>query len=375
MIQSPYLFVLLVAAIVVGIKYIERKSKAKFFEFVPSVVLIYFAMMFVGNIKLFDAALVKNFAGLKSYILPAMIFLMLLGSDVKSVYRIKTKLIVSFFVASFTIMTAFVLMWTILGGYFPKEAHMAFGSLCGSWIGGTANMVAVASAVGLKGELMGYCLITDSVCYAAWFAFLLFLAPHKERFNSWTKAKEVRAAIASQKHTQNTKADLYALSVGAAVSVLVVYISKILPVFSFVTASFWSVVLATLLGISASFTPLSKSLLSERVGFWLLYFLIALIAVDSSFDDFGKAWVFVAAGFAVIAIHALLLAAYAKIFKIDLFTIGVASLANIGGVASAPLLAANFSKNLVGVGVIMSMLGYIIGTFCGLSIVYLLRII
>lgn len=96
--------------------------------------------------------------------------------------------------------------------------------------------------------------------------------------------------------------------------------------------------------------------------------------MDSPFDDIGKAWLFVLACFTVIGLHPLFLIIYAKLFRIDLFTIGVASLTNIGGVASAPLLAAAFNKNLVSVGVIMSMLGYIIGTFCGLVVTYFLRV-
>ncbi len=358
---------------VVGIKLFERRSQLRFFEFVPSVVIIYFAMMAIGNARVFNPILIKEFSALKSYILPAMIFLMLLGSDIRGIYRIKTKLLVSFFVTTASIMAAFVLMWLVMGGLFEHEAHKAFGALSGSWIGGTANMIAVAGATGLEGELMGYCLITDSVCYAAWFAFLLFLTPHKDRFNAWTKGEAVTAAPPLAKHTDNpTKLNIYAIGSAATVSVGVVYASKLLPVFSFVTSSFWSVILATVLGISASFTPLAKSQISEKVGFWLLYFLIALIAVSSAFDDFSQAWLFVLAGFFVIITHALLLAIYAKLFRIDLFTIGVASLANIGGVASAPLLAASFSKNLVSVGVIMSMLGYIIGTFCGLVVTYVL---
>jgi len=370
---NPYLFVLIIVSLVVGIKYTERRTRARFFDYVPSIVVIYFAMMFVGNIRLFDAGLIKSFGELKSYILSAMIFLMLSVSDIKGIYRIKTKLLVSFFVTSLTIMSAFVLMWVVMGGYFEHEAHKAFGALCGSWIGGTANMVAVASVVGLEGELMGYCLITDSVCYAAWFAFLLFLTPHKDRFNSWTKAQEVTAAPHIDKHHDNpTRLNVYAVSAAVVIAVSVVFVSKLLPSFSFVTSSFWLVVISTVLGIGGSFTPLAKSTLSEKVGFWLLYFLIALIAVGSAFDDFSKAWLFVLAGFFIITTHAILITLYAKIFRVDLFTIGVASLANIGGVASAPLLAASFSKNLVSVGVIMSMLGYIIGTFCGLVVTYVL---
>ncbi len=376
MIASPILFILIIASTVVGIKLFERHSKLRFFEFVPSIVIIYFVMMAIGSARVFDAALVKNFTTLKSYILPAMIFLMLLGSDIRSIYRLKTKLLVSFFVASASIMAAFVLMWMVMGWQFEDDAHKAFGALSGSWIGGAANMVAVAGAVGVDGELMGYCLITDSVCYAAWFAFLLFCVGYKERFNAWAKAKEITTAPLPAKHHDTTaKLDIYALILAVIISIAVVALSKTLPTYSFVTSSFWAVVLSTVIGIAASFTPLKDSQKSEKTGFWLLYFLIALIAVDSAFDNIGKAWLFVLAGFFVIITHAILLTIYAKLFRIDLFTIGVASLANIGGVASAPLLAAAFDKNLVSVGVVISMLGYIIGTFCGLFVTYILGVI
>lgn len=375
MIASPYLFILIIASTVVGIKLFERRSKLRFFEFVPSVVIIYFAMMAIGNARVFDPALIKSFGTLKSYILPAMIFLMLLSSDIKSVYRIKTKLLVSFFVTSASIMAAFVVMWAVMGGLFEQGAHKAFGALSGSWIGGTANMIAVASAVGLNGELMGYCLITDSVCYAAWLAFLLFSVGYKERFNTWTKAETVTTAPPSRKlHGESGKLDIYVITLAVVISTGVVALSKLLPTYSFVTSSFWAVVLSTVMGIAASFTTLSHSQKSEKIGFWLLYTLIALIAVESAFDDIGKAWLFIIAGFMVIGLHALFLIIYAKAFRIDLFTIGVASLANIGGVASAPLLAAAFNKNLVSVGVIMSMLGYIIGTFCGIAVTYVLGV-
>lgn len=376
MIASPILFALIIVSVIFGIKTAEKRSGSKFFEYVPSIVLIYFSMMAIGNIRLFEPSTIKSFGALKSYILPAMIFLMLLGSDIRSIYRIKTKLLISFFVTSASIMAAFVLMWAVMGRLFEHEAHKAFGALSGSWIGGTANMVAVAGAVGLEGELMGYALITDSVCYAAWLAFLLFSVGHKERFNAWTKAEAVTTAPPLAKHHgASAKLDIYALILAVIISIAVVALSKALPTYSFVTSSFWAVVLSTIIGIAASFTPLKDSQKSEKTGFWLLYALIALIAVDSAFDDIGKAWLFVLAGFLVIVLHALFLIIYAKAFGIDLFTIGVASLANIGGVASAPLLAAAFDKNLVSVGVIMSMLGYIIGTFCGIVVTYVLGII
>lgn len=94
MIASPYLFVLILISVIVGIKTAERRSGSKFFEFIPSIVLIYFSMMAIGNIRLFEPSVIKSFATAKSYILPAMIFLILLDSDIRGIYRIKTKLLI-----------------------------------------------------------------------------------------------------------------------------------------------------------------------------------------------------------------------------------------------------------------------------------------
>lgn len=362
--------------IVVGAIYLIRRFYSKYdfkiLEFIPSVVVVYFLMMSAANLQIFSPDSVKYFEPVKNYILASMIFLMLLKSDIKSVYKMKTKLLVSFFAVSFSIMAGFVVMWSLLGSLFEAGAYKGFGALCGSWIGGTANMIAVASSVGVDGELMGYCLVTDSVCYGVWLMFLLFLVPYKDIFNRWSKAEETVSDAAPVVESGDKKIDVLCILLSVFVSIGSVYLSGVLPKGSFVGVSFWVVVIATVLGVTASATPLAKSVSSEKIGFWLLYLLISLIALGSSFGDFAKAPLFIAAGFTVIFLHAVFAVLYAKLFRVDLFTIGVASLANIGGVASAPLLAAAFDKNLVSVGVLMSMLGYIIGTFCGIGVTYVL---
>lgn len=362
--------------IVVGAIYLIRRFYSKYdfkiLEFIPSVVVVYFLMMSAANLQIFSPDSVKYFEPVKNYILASMIFLMLLKSDIKSVYKMKTKLLVSFFAVSFSIMAGFVVMWSLLGSLFETGAYKGFGALCGSWIGGTANMIAVASSVGVDGGLMGYCLVTDSVCYGVWLMFLLFLVPYKDIFNRWSKAEETVSDAAPVVEGGDKKIDVLCILLSVFVSIGSVYLSGVLPKGSFVGVSFWVVVIATVLGVTASATPLAKSVSSEKIGFWLLYLLISLIALGSSFGDFAKAPLFIAAGFTVIFLHAVFAVLYAKLFRVDLFTIGVASLANIGGVASAPLLAAAFDKNLVSVGVLMSMLGYIIGTFCGIGVTYVL---
>lgn len=372
MIESKIALVCIVVAAIYIIRLFYSKYDFRILEFIPSIVVVYFLMMSGANLQIFSPDTVKYFEPAKNYILASMIFLMLLKSDIKSVYRMKTKLLVSFFAVSFSIMAGFVVMWAVMGDLFEPDAYKGFGALCGSWIGGTANMIAVASSVGVDGELMGYCLVTDSVCYGVWLMFLLFLVPYKDIFNRWSKADDTAIESVATVESGGIGVDFVSLFSALLLSVFAVYMAGVLPKGSFVGVSFWVVVIATVLGVAASATPMSKSVASEKVAFWLLYLLISLIALGSSFGDFAKAPLFIAAGFLVIFFHAVFAVLYAKIFRIDLFTIGVASLANIGGVASAPLLAASFDKNLVSVGVLMSMLGYIIGTFCGIGVTYIL---
>jgi uncharacterized membrane protein len=128
------------------------------------------------------------------------------------------------------------------------------------------------------------------------------------------------------------------------------------------------IIFATLFGIAGSFTKLRYINGSSEVSTTMLYILIALIGSNAVIESFSGLGIYVLAGLLILLIHASLMVAGAKLFKLDLFSISVASLSNIGGVASAPILAATYNKSLVSVGVLMAIMGYIIGTFGGLLV-------
>ena len=128
------------------------------------------------------------------------------------------------------------------------------------------------------------------------------------------------------------------------------------------------VLMATLFGVLGSFTKLRDVNGSSEVATTMLYILIALIGSKAVFESFSGLGIYIFAGFVILLIHALIMVLGAKIFKLDLFSISVASLANIGGIASAPILAATHNKSLVSVGVLMAIMGYVIGTFGGLIV-------
>ena len=141
-------------------------------------------------------------------------------------------------------------------------------------------------------------------------------------------------------------------------------------------AATYRIVLISILGLLLAMTPVGKIAGSAELSNVMLYMVVALIASRASFMELleqGMAW-WILAGFVILAIHGVLMILAAKIFKLDMFTCGVASLANIGGTASAPILAASYSGNLVSVGVLMALMGYVVGTFGGIGVGYLMSI-
>lgn len=322
------------------------------------------------------------YSAFKSNLLPAMIFLMLLQSDIRTVFKLGKKILLTFFLATLSIALGFIVMFFFLHGYFEAEAWKAFGALSGSWMGGTGNMVAIQSALALPDSKMGYVLLIDSIDYAIWVMILLALVPFAKRFNNWTKADGTVLEQLSSKlaHTKTKKeinfpALFMLLGLALMVSVLTQEIASLLPTTDFLTKTTWVVMLATLLGVLFGMTTLSKELSAMPLANIMLYLIVALIASRANFNELTEAPLYIVAGFIILGIHALIMLLFAKLFRLDLFSLGVASLANIGGVASAPILAGAYHKALIPIGVLMAMMGYIIGTFFGLGVAKVLELI
>ena len=136
----------------------------------------------------------------------------------------------------------------------------------------------------------------------------------------------------------------------------------------FMSASTLTIVTATICGIVCAMTPLGKTPGTSQVSMPMLYLVICLIASRANFKELTDAPYYLMAGFFILTIHATLMALLAKIFKLDLFTCATASLANIGAVAAAPIIAAAYKETLVPIGVLMALMGYIFGTFGGLAV-------
>jgi len=378
----PYLTILIFIAST--LVYIEAKTKAKIFEYLPAIVILYFTVMTLSTLELWTKTEEINnaYKAFKANLLPAMIFLMLLQSDIRKILKLGKKILLTFFLASLSISLGFIIMFALLHNFFEADAWKAFGALSGSWMGGTGNMLAIQEALVLPDSKMGYVLLIDSIDYAIWVMILLALVPFAKQFNSWTKADASILETLTSKLDKREKEKsinfptlFMLLGLALMVSLLAQNIAPLLPTTSFLTNTTWIVIFATIAGTLLGMTPLAKEASAVPLANIMLYLIIALIASRANFTELSQAPLYIFAGFIIILIHATIMIVFAKLFKLDLFSLGVASLANIGGVASAPILAGAYNKALIPIGVLMAMMGYIVGTFMGLGVSQILKFI
>lgn len=384
MVETSIGYISILTVIIGLVTALESRFNWKIFNILPSIVIIYGLVMALSSIGIFSQSLEieESYKSLKNALLPTMIFIMLLDANIKTVSMLGGKMIFTFLLATLSIMIGFIVSFTFLHGYLDSQSYKTIAALCGSWIGGTGNMMAIQSSLNVTNEGMGYALIADSINYTIWVMLLLSLVSQASFFNRWSKADtskidEISSKLSANNNTHSPSVSSIFVLLGVAFSVnaISMQIASYLPASEFMSQSTWHILIVTLCGILAAMTPLGKTNGSSLLSSIMLYVIVALIASRADFSQMNQAPVYILLGSLVLLVHVMLMIIFAKIFKLDLFSIGVASLANIGGVASAPILASAYSKSLVSIGVLMAMLGYIIGTPCGLIVGKILKII
>ena len=262
--------------------------------------------------------------------------------------------------------------------FLGEDAWKALGALCGSWMGGGGNMLAVQAALNVDEGSMAYALVMDSICATLYVMFLLWAIGFSKVFNKWTKADTRAIDEVGRTLEAEAKADtkpflwqniMILVGSGLLVSALSqvggAFINQYLPFFDKTT---WTVLIVTALGVILAMTPFGKIKGTEEISNSLLYIVIALIASRADLASMGNAPAWLLTGFIVLLFHVAVMIILAKLLKLDIFTCTVASLANIGGTATAPVLAGTYSSALVPVGIIMALLGYVVGTGGGLVV-------
>jgi uncharacterized membrane protein len=236
-------------------------------------------------------------------------------------------------------------------------------------------MIAVKEAIGMPDSLLAMSLLTDALCYSLWVAILFSIARLAPVFNRFTRARSsADLAVAVPRESGPTTADsvLVWLSLGLLAAAVSAWLAAFLPTSNMISATTWTILLATAMGLVVGQTSLAGYPGAASISGALLIALVAVLASQSNFDGIAEAPLYILCGVIVIAIHAGVMLFAARVFHFDMYLCGISSLAHIGGVAAAPLLAATYSRSLVPVGVLLALLGYVIGTGFGLVMAHVL---
>lgn len=372
----------------------------KFYGIVPSLLLCYFLPSLLTTLGIVDVNESKLYFVASRYCLPASLVLLTLSIDLKEVFRLGPKALIMFFTGTvgviiggpIAILAASAISPDLIGGAGPEAVWRGMSTVAGSWIGGGANQAAMYEIFEPSDSLYSVMITVDVIVAEVWMTFLLLGVGRYKAIDKYFKADASSVETLKNKMQEfSTKmarvpsftdliiilglafgatgfAHLVADNLAPWIGENMAYLSK----FSLTSGFFWLIVTATAIGIVLSFTKAKnyEGAGASKIGSVFIYFLVATIGMKMDITEIiHNAGLFAVGGIWML-FHVVLLLVVGKIIKAPFFFLAVGSKANIGGAASAPVVAAAFHPSLAPVGVLLAVLGYALGTYgawiCGL---------
>ena len=378
----------------------EHPFWKKFYKYVPTLLLCYFIPSIFNSLGIFSGESSRLYFVASRYLLPTSLVLLTISIDLPSIIKLGPKALVMFFTGTagiiiggpLAIMVVSVFAPDIVGGAGPEAVWRGLTTVAGSWIGGGANQAAMKEIFNVGDGLFSAMIAVDVIVANIWLAFLLYgVGIHKqidEKLQADTSAiselKEKIEAYRSQiMRIPDLTDTIKLMSVGFGVTAFAHFGSDLiapwiavnapgLEKFSLTSGFFWLIVISTTIALGLSFTRAREleGIGASRYGSVFLYVLVATIGMKMDlmaiFENPGLFLVVLI----WMVIHAILLIGVAKLIKAPFFFMAVGSQANVGGAASAPIVASAFHPSLAPVGVLLAVLGYAVGTygawFCGM---------
>ena len=365
----------------------------KFYTYVPTVLLCYFIPAVFNSLGIISGESSNLYKVASRYLLPASLVLFTISVDLKGILRLGPKALTMFLAGTVGVVLGGPVSMLVVGwiypdlysGTGPDEIWRGLSTRAGSWIGGGANQTAMLEVFGASPTLFGQMIAVDVLIANFWMAILLFWAAKPEKLDAFFKADTtaiyaLRDRIAKMRASSiripSMKDSLLILGIGFGVTGLSHWFADFLAPwfetnhpdwnqYSLNSAFFWIVVIATAIGLALSFTKARdlEGVGASHMGSVLLYVLVATIGMQMDLGAILDNPILFLIGFIWILFHASIMILVAWLIKAPFFYVAVGSQANIGGAASAPIVASAFDPSLAPVGVLLAVLGYAIGTY------------
>lgn len=391
MIQTPLSVLTVLLAVLASLFLFQRHPWGRrLFRVVPLLVFCYFVPALLSNLGVIPVES-ELYVFIRRVLLPASLVLLVLSTDIPAVLSLGRDAVVLFLTGTASIALGGPLAFLALGWLFPvdalDQAWRGLAALCGSWIGGGANFVAVGESVGASPATMSLMVVVDVGVANVWMAMLLLFAGREREMDAAIGADRrridaVRARIETYQaeiaRPSNLAEMLLILTIGLGTTGVVTWVAQYLPEIGTIINGFtWVVCLVTAIGVALSFTSLRRleGAGASTVGSVFLYLLVATIGASAQFSQVLENLPLLAVGALWMLFHAAAMFAARRMLAAPVFFLAVGSQANVGGAASAPVVAAAFHPALATVGVLLAVLGYVLGTYVGILVAFLLRVI
>jgi len=380
----------------------------KFYKIIPGLLMCYFIPAIFNSIGIISADESQTYYIASRYLLPAALLLMTLSIDLKAIYNLGYKALIMFFTGTIGIIIGGPIAILILSAFYPElfggagpdAIWRGLSTLAGSWIGGGANQAAMLEIFQYNPQKYGAMVLVDIVVANIWMAMILFGIGRRDSINKWLKADTTAIEELKEKVSSFTKStakipNLTDLMIVLSIAFGTVGIShfgaeqisdflisnfdaiadKSSGLSSFGSKFFWMISIATFIGIGLSFTKIRnyEGAGASKIGSVFIYILVATIGMKMDLGSILDEPKLMLIGLIWMAIHAILLIIVAKIIKAPYFFLAVGSQANVGGAASAPIVASAFHPSLATVGVLLAVFGYVVGTYGAMICTYIME--
>ncbi len=385
LINEPMGVFAFLAALVALVFWVSELPRCKkLFEVVPPVIYVYFLPMLATTAGITPAAS-PLYEWTVPYLLLFALLMLMVSVDLGSVARLGP--VALFMVAAGTvgIVIGGPISLMLFKGMLPPDAWTGFAALSGSWIGGTANMVAIAESVGTSADAMGPVIVVDTVVGYGWMGVLIAMVGLQGRFDRRTRAR-TDAIEQTNRRLEEMKSDRRPLTLrhavvmigfGMACAVAAQRLGQRIPALgdpTIISGTTWAILIVVTGGLVLSFTRLREleTVGASHLGYTALYLLLAGIGAQADLRAVLDAPVYLLAGAVWIAIHLGILLIAARIVRAPFFFVATGSMANIGGAASAPVVAGVYHRAMAPIGLLMAVAGYILGIYAAILCAWLL---
>ncbi len=371
----------------------KNEKWVKFYKIIPALLLCYFVPGIVNSIGMISVENSNLYYVASRYLLPTSLVLFTIGVDFKSILKLGPKAIIMTLTGTFgviiggpvAILIVSIIAPDIIVSSGPEATWRGLSTIAGSWIGGGANQTAMKEVFQVTDSVFSAIIAIDVLTYSVWFAILLYGAGINDKLNKLLKAdttslehvqRKLENSTSTQFSLSNTNDLIKLLAVGFGITAIAHFLADIiapffqqnypeLSRFSLTSDFFWMVIIATTLGLILSFTRFRnlEKKGASKIGSLFLYILIATIGMKMDILGFFQNFDLLLITSIWITFHALLLIFVGRLIKAPFFFIAVGSQANIGGAASAPIVAAAIHPSLATVGVLLAVVGYALGTY------------